>query len=180
MKGANLFYRKAKSLASEIQSGCRHPTSSLVVRYRQAALDYFAASLGVRGILRVEPMRAITEKYPVVIGVALSAVAALSVSLLFARVSRSALLPLLFAVVQVAIAARFGVRVSVLGSISAAIIFATVLYAPTGSLAVENPAARANLAWMVLVSIAASYLLLPDREQSPKDKPPPGSHPGAH
>lgn len=115
-------------------------------------------------------MRAITERYPVVIGVALSAVAALSVSLLFARVSRSALLPLVFAIFQVVIAARFGVRVSVLGSLSAAVIFATVLYAPTGSLAVDNPAARANLAWMVLVSIAASYLLLPDREQSSKDK----------
>jgi len=116
----------------------------------------------------------------VVIGVALSAVAALSVSLLFARVSRSALLPLLFAIVQVAIAARFGVRVSVLGSISAAVVFAMVLYSPTGSLAVENPAARANLAWMVLVSIAGSYLLLPDREQSSRDKPQSGPHRGAH
>jgi K+-sensing histidine kinase KdpD len=125
-------------------------------------------------------MRAITERYPVVIGVALSAVAALSVSLLFARVSRSALLPLLFAIVQVAIAARFGVRVSVLGSISAAVVFAMVLYSPTGSLAVENPAARANLAWMVLVSIAGSYLLLPDREQSSRDKPQSGPHRGAH
>ena len=125
-------------------------------------------------------MKALTEKYPVIIGVALSAVAALSVSLLFARVSRSSLLPLLFAIVQVAIAARFGVKVSVLGSISAAVIFATVLYSPTGSLAVENPAARANLAWMVLVSIAASYLLLPDREQGSKDKPPSGPHRGAH
>lgn len=125
-------------------------------------------------------MKAITERYPVVIGVALSAVAALSVSLLFARVSRSAALPLLFAVVQVLIAARFGVKVSVLGSISAAVIFATVLYTPTGSLAVENPAARANLAWMVLVSIAASYLLLPDREQSSSDKPPSGRNRSAH
>lgn len=125
-------------------------------------------------------MRALTEKYPVIIGVALSAVAALSVSLLFARVSRSAALPLLFAVVQVVIAARFGVRVSVLGSLSAAVIFAMVLYSPTGSLAVENPAARANLAWMVLVSIAGSYLLLPDREQASKDKPPSGPHRGAH
>jgi len=126
-------------------------------------------------------MRNTLERYPVAIGVALSAVAALSVALLFARVSRSATLPLIFAVVQVAIAARFGVKVSVLGSLSAAAIFASILYSPTGSLAVENPAARANLAWMVLVSIALSYLLLPDKE-NPKGPHKPGPHPprGAH
>jgi K+-sensing histidine kinase KdpD len=124
---------------------------------------FFAASLGIHGILSIAVMNSALDRYPTTIGVALSAVAALIVSLFFARVSHSAVLPLLFAVVQVAIAARFGVKVSVVGSILAGAIFAIFLYSPTGSLYVENGAARANIAWMVLASIAVSYLLLPEK-----------------
>jgi K+-sensing histidine kinase KdpD len=109
-------------------------------------------------------MNVAIAKHSTLIGVALSAVAALLVSLFFARVSRTAALPLLFAFVQIAIAARFGVKVSVVGSVTAAAIFATFLYSPTGSLMVESATARANLAWMVLASIAFSYLFLPDEK----------------
>jgi K+-sensing histidine kinase KdpD len=116
-------------------------------------------------------MKAILARHSTMVGVGISALAALAVSLFFAQVSRTAALPLLFAIVQIAIAARFGVKVSVVGSISAAVIFATVLYSPTGSLAVDSATARANLAWMVLASVALSYLLLPEKKNGTKTNP---------
>jgi K+-sensing histidine kinase KdpD len=71
------------------------------------------------------------------------------------------LLPFLFVIVIVAIAARYGVMVGILGSIVSAIIFAHELYSPLHSIAVDDVAARASLAWMILGGIAIPYLVLP-------------------
>lgn len=70
-------------------------------------------------------------------------------------------LPFLFVIVIVAIAARYGVMVGILGSIVSAVIFAHELYSPLHSIAVDDMAARASLAWMILGGIAIPYLVLP-------------------
>lgn len=77
-------------------------------------------------------------------------------------------LPILFVIVIVAIAARYGVMVGVLGSIVSAIIFSRELYSPLHSLEVDNMAARASLAWMILGGIAIPYLVFPGVRSGPK------------
>lgn len=69
--------------------------------------------------------------------------------------------PLAFVAIILLLSARYGLFVSVFGSIIAACIFAYFLYAPLGSLRVSSQAERSNLAWMMLGSISLSYLLLP-------------------
>jgi K+-sensing histidine kinase KdpD len=95
------------------------------------------------------------------IGVLLSASAALVSSLIFATRSWRVFVPLCFVVVLVVLAARYGVAVSVIGSALTAMIFAHFLFSPVGSFQVESDSAKMNLAWMVLASIAVSYLLFP-------------------
>lgn len=70
-------------------------------------------------------------------------------------------LPFLFVIVIVAIAARYGVMVGILGSIVSAVIFAHLLYSPLHSIEVDDITARASLAWMILGGIAIPYLVLP-------------------
>ena len=70
-------------------------------------------------------------------------------------------LPFVFVLVLIAIAARYGVMVGILGSIASAIIFARLLYAPIHSFEVQDMTARTGLAWMVLGGIAIPYLVLP-------------------
>jgi len=53
------------------------------------------------------------------------------------------------------------VMVGILGSITSAVIFAHLLYAPLHSIRVDDTAARASLAWMILAGIAIPYLVLP-------------------
>ena len=87
--------------------------------------------------------------------------AALIAAGLFSHSNFRLFVPLGFVVVLIALAARFGVMVSVLGSLLAAMIFAQRLYEPAGSLRVEQLAARENLAWMILAAVSLSYLLFP-------------------
>uniref|UniRef100_UPI003979B23F hypothetical protein n=1 Tax=Salmonella sp. SAL4434 TaxID=3159889 RepID=UPI003979B23F len=49
----------------------------------------------------------------------------------------------------------------VLGSILAGLVFAWFLYAPLGSIRVNDSSARGNLGWMVLAAVAVSNLLFP-------------------
>lgn len=69
--------------------------------------------------------------------------------------------PVLFVIVIVAVAARYGVMVGILGSIVSAIIFARMLFSPLHSIQVDDATARASLAWMILGGIAIPYLVLP-------------------
>ena len=73
--------------------------------------------------------------------------------------------PLGFVVVLIAVSARFGAIVGVLGSLIAALVFAHRLFAPIGAVAVEELPARENLAWMILASAALSFLLFPPPER---------------
>ncbi len=93
-------------------------------------------------------------------GLVLCAGMAVGSAYLFSNHPASVFLPLVFVVVIVAIAARYGVAVGILGSIVSALIFAHELFPPAG-LEVSDPRARAALAWMVLGGIAIPYLVLP-------------------
>ncbi len=97
------------------------------------------------------------------IGVAVSALCAIAVALVFARTPWKLAAPFLFAALLVLLAGRFGAVVSVVGSVLASAIFALLLFSPVHSLRVENENERATLAWMILLSVSASYLLFPTR-----------------
>lgn len=103
----------------------------------------------------------LTKTVRVIIGVLLSASAALAASLVFSTRSWGISIPLAFVVVLVILASRYGVAVSVFGSALTTLIFAHFLFAPLGSLKVDSPEARSNLAWMVLAAVTISYLLFP-------------------
>jgi K+-sensing histidine kinase KdpD len=94
-------------------------------------------------------------------GLLLCVTAALAISAFSAPREWRLFVPLAFVIVIMLLAARYGLFVSVFGSITAALIFAYFLYAPLGSFRVESQAERSNLGWMMLSSIALSYLLLP-------------------
>jgi K+-sensing histidine kinase KdpD len=59
--------------------------------------------------------------------------------------------------------------VGVLGSLLSALIFAHMLFQPLGSWHIQDVAARQNLAWMVLASVALSYLFAPS-SRTPNDR----------
>jgi K+-sensing histidine kinase KdpD len=94
-------------------------------------------------------------------GLLLCSILALVSAYIFSNHRAAVLLPFLFVLVIVAIAARYGVTVGILGSIVSALIFAHMLFAPVHSLIVENTTERASLAWMVLGGIAIPYLIMP-------------------
>jgi K+-sensing histidine kinase KdpD len=71
------------------------------------------------------------------------------------------IVPLLFTTVLLAIAALFGSRAGILGTVLAGVIFASFLFGPTGNIQVANEAARANLGWMMLIGIGFSFLFAP-------------------
>ncbi len=95
------------------------------------------------------------------IGGVICAIAALVVSALAAGHSWQAWVPLVFSAVLLLTAWFFGLRAGILGTLLAAAVFATFLFAPRGSMRVANDAARANLAWMLLIGIAFSLLFAP-------------------
>jgi len=95
------------------------------------------------------------------IGAALCALAAVGASMVAAGHSWKNLVPLIFTVILLVIAGVFGARAGILGSVAAALIFATFLFAPGGSFSVASDSARSNLGWMLLIGIAFSFLLAP-------------------
>lgn len=94
-------------------------------------------------------------------GLLLCSALAVGCSYLFSNHPASIFVPFVFVLVIVAVAARYGVMVGILGSVASAIIFARQLYSPLNSIHVSDSSARAALAWMVLGGIAIPYLLLP-------------------
>ena len=71
------------------------------------------------------------------------------------------LVPLIFTAVLLLIAALLGARAGILGTLLAAVIFASFLFGPIGSIQVANESARANLGWMLLIGIGFSFLFAP-------------------
>ena len=71
------------------------------------------------------------------------------------------MVPLIFTAFLLIIAAWFGSRAGILGTVLAALIFASFLFGPVGSIQVANESARANLGWMLLIGIGFSFLFAP-------------------
>jgi len=95
------------------------------------------------------------------IGATLSGIAAVIVSTIAQGRSWKNLVPLVFVVVLLVIAGLFGARAGIIGTVLAALIFASFLFAPNGSVSVASDSARANLGWMLLIGIAFSFLFAP-------------------
>jgi K+-sensing histidine kinase KdpD len=66
--------------------------------------------------------------------------------------------PLLFLIVILAIAGRFGTSAGVLGTLISALVFAEFLFDPLRSLAISNPLERSNIGWMILGGLALACL----------------------
>ncbi len=105
------------------------------------------------------------QHFVTTLGVVIAAWSAALLCIVFRGRSSSVFIPLAFLVVIILVAIRFGAVAGMLGSTIAAVVFAFFLYRPTGDLSVEDPAAKMNLAWLVLGGLACSYLLAPERPQ---------------
>src|SRR5579864_5937757 len=76
----------------------------------------------------------------------------------FSASTAKAILPIPFLLIIVLVAFRFGRGAGVLGTITAAFLFAWFLYEPAG-LAVGDPVAKSHLIWMMIIGIVISDLL---------------------
>jgi len=108
-------------------------------------------------------------------GLSLASATAFLVAGLFAHSTLRLFVPLGFVFVLIMLAARFGLMVSVLGSLVAAVIFAHRLYLPLDGAATQQAAVRESLGWMILAAVVLSYLLFPPRTRANRS---PGD--GAH
>ncbi len=95
------------------------------------------------------------------VGAIVCGLAAVGTSAVAAGRSWQNLVPLVFIVVLLVIAGTFGSRAGILGTVLAALIFASFLFAPTRSMSIANESARSNLGWMLLIGIAFSFLFAP-------------------
>jgi K+-sensing histidine kinase KdpD len=90
-------------------------------------------------------------------GVILCTAAAECFSFLFHESSFKGYLPLLFIVIILLIAIRFGTWAGVVGTLLSSVVFALFLFAPQSSVIVSDLTARSNLIWMVVVGLVLSY-----------------------
>jgi K+-sensing histidine kinase KdpD len=95
------------------------------------------------------------------LGGALSGIVAVVTCLIAGGHTWKNMVPLVFTVVLLIIAAVFGSRAGIVGTLLAALVFAAFLFAPTGSISVTSESARDNLGWMLLIGIAFSFLFAP-------------------
>jgi len=95
------------------------------------------------------------------IGALSSTVAALCISLVAAGRRWEVFVPLVFSLVLLGTAARFGARAGMAATLAAGVVFAVFLFSPRGSLRVGVEAERANLFWMMLLGIAFSFFFAP-------------------
>jgi len=95
------------------------------------------------------------------LGIALTMALAFMAARLFAGSRVSSVLPLVFIGILFALGRRYGSGVAVLGSVLSAFVFAHSLFDPLGHWHVQDAIARRNLLWMVMGTVALSYLFLP-------------------
>src|SRR5262245_30839355 len=82
------------------------------------------------------------------IGCALCAIAGVVASIVASGQSWKTLVPLVFTLVLLLNARLFGTRAGLVGTVLAALVFASWLFSPVGSIQVASDSARANLGWM--------------------------------
>src|SRR5579871_1028222 len=95
------------------------------------------------------------------LGIVLAMALAFAAARLFAGSRVSSVLPLVFIGILFALGRRYGSGVAVLGSVLSALVFAHSLFNPVGQWHVQDAIARRNLLWMVMGTVALSYLFLP-------------------
>ena len=99
------------------------------------------------------------------IGLVLCTAASAATALATHASSERTVVPLAFTVVIVVLAVMYGMAVGIVGALISAAVFAHVLFAPRGSLAVEDAMARGNIAWMMAASVALSFLFATPKER---------------
>jgi K+-sensing histidine kinase KdpD len=102
-----------------------------------------------------------TEKANALLGTGLCVVLALGLTFSFRHSSLKSILPFLFLVVIVAVTMRFGTFAGRLGTVCSTLIFATLLFPPLKSLAVERLDERRSLIWMLVIGVVVAELLPP-------------------
>jgi Kef-type K+ transport system membrane component KefB len=93
------------------------------------------------------------------LGIIFSAVASLLAIVAFHERPSRVFVPAAFLVVIVPVARIWGRTAGVLGTATAGLAFAFLLFNPVGSWLVNDDAARTNLGWMILGGMALSYFL---------------------
>ena len=97
------------------------------------------------------------------LGTALCVAIALGLTISFRNSSVKTMLPILFLVVIVAVTMRFGTFAGRLGTVCCTFIFATLLFQPLKSVAVQSLDERGSLIWMLIIGIVVAELLPPPR-----------------
>jgi K+-sensing histidine kinase KdpD len=95
------------------------------------------------------------------IGGLVCALAALALSAAASGHGWKNLAPLIFTGVLLLIGGLFGSRAGIIGTVLAAMIFASLLFNPMGNIQVADESARGNLGWMMLIGIGFSFLFAP-------------------
>lgn len=95
------------------------------------------------------------------IGASLSGIAAFAASKAAIGHSWEVSVPLVFVAILLIISMIFGARAGILGTVVAALVFSLLLLRSLEKLHLALDAARANLAWMLLLGISLSFLLAP-------------------
>ena len=93
------------------------------------------------------------------VGAGCCTVLAAGLTPLLDKTALSGIAPLLFLVVIVMVSARFGNFAGLLGTISAALIFAIFLFEPRFSLIIDDVPSRNHLIWMIVIGVVISDLL---------------------
>ena len=121
-------------------------------------LTHFISRSGVK--TAAEKLRT-AQLLDAAIGAAASGLAAIGATAIAEGHPWKDMVPLVFIAVLLIVAGIFGARAGVLGTVLAALVFAAFLFGPTGSLNIASDAARSNLAWMLLIGLAFSFLFAP-------------------
>jgi K+-sensing histidine kinase KdpD len=104
-----------------------------------------------------------SETADALLGTALCVALALGLTFSFRNSSVKSILPILFLVVIVAVTMRFGTFAGRLGTVCCTLIFATLLFHPLNSLAVQSLDERRSLIWMLVIGVVVAELLPPPR-----------------
>ncbi len=114
----------------------------------------------------------LSSQIPALIAIAVLTACAALASVFFSGHPSRTMVPLVFAVLAIAVSVRFGALAGIGRSLIGAAVFASFLFPPLGTVRVEDAASRAELGWMVLAGISLSYLLagreLPSDKKHPK------------
>ena len=93
------------------------------------------------------------------VGAGCCAIAAAGLTPVISQTPFTSFAPLLFLLVIFFVAARFGNFAGMLGTVTAALVFAIFLFQPRFSLVIEDASARNHLIWMIVIGLVISDLL---------------------